>query len=133
MNIDGSICVVSNTGESLPLESVLTFEPYALVGQTIIAKRFGSDDTARKKIPDHEFSELTHLLSSSDRTLTFVKLFDETLTTPPSSGQILSILRNWKTTSDGTYSSLHQKLNPFSIFSTRNPGINNINVSFLLF
>ena len=48
-NIGGSICVVSNTGESLPLESVLTFEPYALVGQTIIAKIFGSDDTARKK------------------------------------------------------------------------------------
>ena len=129
-NIGGSICVVSNTGESLPLESVLTFEPYALVGQTIIAKIFGSDDTARKKIPDHEFSELAHLLSSSDRALAFVKLFDETLTTPPSSGQILSILRNWKTTSDGTYLSLHQKLNPFSIFSTRNPGINNVDASF---
>ena len=121
----GSICVVSGAGESLPLASVVTFEPYSLLGGTIIAKMFGSDDAARKEIPDHEVSKLVHLISSSDSAVAFASLFDETVTTPPSSGQMLSILKKWKTISDGgTYFNLHRKLDPFSIFSTRNLGIN---------
>ena len=120
----GSFCIVSGAGESLPLATVLTFEPYSLLGGTIIARIFGSDNAARKEMPDHEVSKLAHLISSSDSAVAFASLFDETVTTPPSSGQMLSILKQWRIRSDGTYLSLHQKLDPFSIFSTRNPGTN---------
>ncbi len=121
----GSICVVSGTGESLPLTSVLIFEPYSLLGKTVIAKIFGSGDAVIKEIPDHELSTLARITSSNDGAQAFASIFDETFTTPPSSGQMLSMLKKWKVTSDGTYLSLHQKLDPFSIFSTRNPGIIN--------
>ena len=122
-NEGGSICIVSGTGESLPLASVLIFEPYTLLSKTVIAKIFGSSDAAIKEIPDHELSKLAHTISSNDGALAFANMFDETFTSPPSSSQVLSMLKIWKATADGTYLSLHQKLDPFSIFSTRNPGI----------
>ena len=122
-NSGKTLYAVSEVGESLSLETLLTFEPYAQLGQVMVAKIFGSNDASSKPIPDHELSKLAHALSSNEGALTFAKLFDERVTAPPSSGQFLQILKTWITTCEGTYFNLHQKLDHYSIFCKRNPGI----------
>lgn len=112
--------VVSENGESHPLKTLLIFEPYALLCQEIIAKIFGSNDAANKLVPDYVLANIADTLLTYDSVTTFAKLFSDIVTVPPTSAQLLQILKTWRNSHKGTYQCLHQHLDQYSIWSGRN-------------
>ena len=121
-NSTKSICVVSECGESLPLKAVVTFEPYVLLDQRIIAKMFGSDDAVDEFISDSVLSAISQSVLNNEATIIFANLFEETNTVTNSLNfvQLLVMLKEWRSSCKGTYSCLRQKLDQYSITSGRN-------------
>ena len=111
--------VVSEIGESFPITEILLFEPYIEVLPEILAKLFGA---ASEEIPDRVLNSLVENLSKSENNITFAKLFDSNVTSPPTSAQLLQILKTWRKSCQGkcTYGNLYKQLDEYSIYKERN-------------
>ena len=117
---DAAAKVVSPTG-TIPLENLLQCEPYAGLGEVILWEMFDSRAHDTEIIPD---SFLTRIIEAKAKHLdTFVKMFfpehePQSIVTLQ---DCFSILKTWRAGCAGTYKSLRQKLDEFSVFAGRNP------------
>ena len=118
-NSSDSVFAVSDSGALLPLKMLLTFEPYAILGQQALAKIF-STSNASEFVSDYMLANITEVVLTSESSLFYAKLFNRALTTPPTSQQLLHILKSWRESCTGTYQNLHDKLNQYSILIGRN-------------
>jgi signal recognition particle receptor subunit beta len=121
-NTSDSLFVVSEVGESLPITEILLFEPYILVHPQVLIKLFDCSGVASEEIPDWVLNSLAENQSRSENSIIFAKMFDNSVSSPPTSGQLLQILKSWKKSCRGkcTYENLYQQLDKYSIYTKRN-------------
>ena len=119
-NSTKSMYVVSECGESLPLKALLTFEPYALLDQRVIAKIFGTDNAVDEVISDSSLSAISRSVLNNESSISFANLFENGNSNSLNFMQLLQILKVWRSSCVGTYKCLRQKLDQYSILSGRN-------------
>ena len=118
-----SAYVVSENGESIPLETLLTLEPYAYLGYNILSKMFSVDSSHCKKvISDHVIMSLSeHFAQISDVILTILCHSEEqTDCISSQSRDLIHSLKAWQEKSDGTYHCLRQTFDQYSTCAGRN-------------
>ena len=126
----GELSVVQDTGETYPLDSLLSFEPYADLGEPILRELFQKASPQCKevlsqtlvsniaeRIPKKKgmlkalFKPKPALLAQRMSEAGFVS--DEL--------EVMQMLDIWKNQTEGTYQCLREKLDQFSVFAGRNP------------
>ena len=112
--------VVPEVGSSLPLQELLTLEPYALLNPSVIVKIF---DSVNEELPDFVLKRLAEIISNHEHVMTFTKAFNCNITKPPTSAQLLHLLITWKNSSGGTYDCFRQNLDQYSIYRGRNVSV----------
>ena len=114
-----STTVVSPTGTIL-LENLIQCEPYAGLGKVILREIFENQDQDTEVIPDAFLTQFSE--AKIDHEL-FIKMFDpeHEVQNAATAQDSLSILNTWRTECTGTYKSLREKLDKFSIYAGRNP------------
>ena len=119
-NTADSLFVISEVGETFPITEILLFEPYILVHTQVLAKLFDCSEAASEEIPDYVLNSLAQNVSKSVNMMTFAKLFDSNVCSPPTLAQFFQMLKTWRKSCRGTYGSLYQNLDKCSIFTGRN-------------
>ena len=117
-----STCVVSENGKSLPVETLLTFEPYSYLGHKILSKIFSGDTSQHKKqIPeDVSIHLLDHFAQKSDVMSKILCHDDRADSTSSGSNDLAYSLKLWQENCDGTYHCLRQIFDQYSICAGRN-------------
>ena len=115
-----AVFVVSESGESISLKTLVHFEPYTVLDQRFMVKLFGNDDSSTEYITDSEVSSLARFVLSSEHSEMFTKFFNKYHHDSPSSAQLFQTLKQWRSSCSGTYSCLRQKLDQYSIYRGRN-------------
>ena len=121
--------VVSDDRRLATIEELLYFEPYADIGETIIAQLFDEQNPCYSEVVSDSF-----LYAIADKAHPKQSLFRKMLDLPASSVEFHQsqappgpahamghLLVCWKERSDGSRQCLRQKLDQFSIFAGRNP------------
>jgi ankyrin repeat protein len=108
------LSVVSAT-RTILLDHLVTFEPYAEIGLSILKNLLSHP---MKKLSDNNLEILSLKLSGKANICS--KIFEEskTLSSPPD--ELLTVLREWRDGSEGTYKCLKERLDQYSIFAGRN-------------
>lgn len=120
--VSSSTYIVAESGETISIKALLTFEPYAVLDKQIISKLFGKEDTLNEYIHDHKLSSIHHAISNCDTEscVIFGNIFDESSRASRNPAQLLQVLKLWRSSCAGTYNCLHQKLDQYSIIGGRN-------------
>ena len=121
--------VVNEDGVLATLEELLSFEPYAHLGERILHELFSEEKPHCDKEVTDEFlyciSDEVH-----EKKEKFVKLFKPPATMlieriqqapPGSTHEVARVFQLWRDRSEGTYQCLRKELDQFSIFCGRNP------------
>ena len=116
--------VVPENGSALPIDALLTLEPYSLLHPAVVAELLNSDKTDH--VPDFVLRKVAENVSKYSHAFTFGKIFDSGITAPPSSAQLYQILRMWKNSCEGTNASFCQKLNQYSIYGNRDIQVSSV-------
>ena len=120
-----AVFVVSESGESISLKTLVHFEPYTVLDQRFMVKLFGNDDSSTEYITDNEISSLARSVLNSEHSGTFIQFFDKDHHNSPSFTQLFQTLKQWRSSCSGTYSCLRQKLDQYSIIRGRNLLVSN--------
>ena len=121
-----SAYIVSDNGESLPLETLLTFEPFVCLGYKTLSKMFSMDNShCKKQIPDHIITSLPeNFAQKSDVLLKIIRSGDRQADvsddTQSRSNDLVHSLKAWRDNCDGTYHCLRQTFDQYSICAGRN-------------
>ena len=129
--IEQAPCVLNRSGKMILLNNLLSFEPYADVGDHLLRQLFHEQNPqGSDTIPDKYFLHLSDLIHH--KLDNFIKLFKTSSTQlkirleqRPSGTplEMVEVLQMWREQhgSKGTYQTLRNELDHFSIFSGRNP------------
>ena len=115
----GKTIALSKNGTPLSIDILLSFEPYACIGQTTLNKLFAD---ACKTIPDDFLMDI----ADTDKRTVIVGLMKMNSTSRLSSANAHSgtcdtdIITAWKSECKGTYKCLQERLDSFSVFAGRN-------------
>ena len=119
-------CIVSDNGESLPLKTLLTFEPFAHLGYETLSKMFSMDSSqCKKQIPDHIITSLPdNFAKNSDVLLKIMCSGDRQADVPGGasnqSKNLVHSVKAWRDNCNGTYHCLRQTFDQYSICAGRN-------------
>ena len=119
---------VSSTGHNtVTLEDLLHFEPYAQLGRHILEELL-SESNGDRKISDEYLHHIAHRVrNSKDK---FVNLFEHLITKHfeqrkqvplPLPSDLVPVMQVWRDHSEGSYQCLRRELDQFSVFAGRNP------------
>ena len=129
--IEQAPCVLNGSGKMILLNNLLRFEPYADVGEHLLHQLFHEQNPqGLDTIPDEYFLHLSDCIHH--KLDNFIKLFETSSTQlnwrlehRPSGTplEMVEVLQMWREQhgSKGTYQTLRNELDHFSIFSGRNP------------
>ena len=130
--VAGKSSVVSMSGKSPSLESLLLFEPYADLGEPILRKLFDYQDPSPKVSQSDLMDIGTQFLKRienrrdlilellpMDRYLLAERMTNAGVRSPEY--EIVRVLLHWRDVCEGTYQCLRGKLDQFSAFAGRNP------------
>jgi len=122
--------VVTETGKAFPLDVFLLAEPYANLGKTILQQLFEEHSNYSSEVPDQFLSRIADHMSCPEKSLElFKKLFkpnptllQERISRAPEgiTHQIIRVFQIWRDRCDGSYQSLREELDQYSVFSGRN-------------
>ena len=123
----GASSVVHDSGRPVSLDSLLSFEPYADLGEANLRELLCSHCSA--KISDEFISKITLCISSKPQTILnifetiFLSLAERASLEAASSPlyRVRQVLKIWRDGCEGTYQCLREKLDQFSAFAGRNP------------
>ena len=129
---------VTDSDEFFRIEELVHFEPYSCLGETMLQIIFDQEDE-KKIVTDDFLRKMACAIvdnTSNHTTLefkqkVFIKVFEISPVAPAIKKDIhdsdleteilLRIFQVWRSHSDGTYASLRQTLDDFSLFHGRNP------------
>ena len=121
--------VVNEDGVLATLEELLSFEPYAHLGEHILRELFSEEKPhCDKEVTDEFLYRIADQVHEKKEK--FVKLFKSPATmlherireAPPGpTHEIARVFQLWRDRSDGTYQCLRKELDQFSVFGGRNP------------
>ena len=114
---------LSKNGTPLSLTDLLSFEPYACMGKTILNKVFADLGSLTETVPD---TFLLDMIADTDTRTVIAGLMKVNSTSMPASANANAAIRDtnviaaWKRECEGTYKCLRERLDSFSIFAERN-------------
>ena len=117
----GESSVVQDTGKTYPLDSLLSFEPYADLGEPNLRELFAGGNQRLKifsiaeRIPDKN-TEMIKMIFKPSPTQLRERMSGGSIASP-----VYHMLEMWRDSCDGTYQCLREKLDQFSVFAGRNP------------
>ena len=126
----GEPSVVQDTGETYPLDSLLSFEPYADLGEPILRELFQKASPQCKEVLSQTLiSDIAeHIPKKKGMLKALFKPKPALLAQRMSEAgfvsdelEVMQMLDIWKNQTDGTYQCLREKLDQFSVFAGRNP------------
>ena len=117
-----STCVVSENGESLPLETLLTFDPYPYLGHKILSKMFSGDTSQyKKRITDDDITRLPDQFAQNCDIISKILCCDDRADSASSqSRDLIRSFKAWREKSDGSYHCLRQTFDQYSVCAGRN-------------
>ena len=116
-----SASVLDNTGRPASLESLLSFEPYADLGESILHQLFAEGSqrleiiSIAERIPEKNTQMIKKIFKPSPIQLQ-QKMSEGSIASP-----VYHVLDMWRDNCAGTYQCLRAKLDQFSVFAGRNP------------
>ena len=123
----GVPAVVDDSGTSVFLESLLSFEPYADLGEANLRELLCSH--CSRKISDEFISKIALCISNKPQAI--LNIFESILLTLAERAsleaassplyRVRQVLKIWRDGCEGTYQCLREKLDQFSAFAGRNP------------
>ena len=119
-NCDSTCVVLSASGNCLPVESFISFEPYSEIEVATLMELW-DENNAEKVIPDVFLSRLVEKISKNLKWL--VRIFNESAHIPSSRDSLIQEIVMWRDNtkhSPMTYKQLRKKLDEHSIFAGRN-------------
>ena len=121
---EGKKFVVDEKNQTIELEKLIYFEPYAYLGEPLLKKLFSEDVTEGHEIADeflNDFSKLTHK-NIAEYCTVLEQEFDERASHEGVRG-LLQVFQLWKDKigKEGTQRNFKKKLDRFSVFAGRNP------------
>ena len=121
--------VVDQSHRVMALETLLSFDPYACLGEDILRELFDEGNPNYQKVVSNKF-----LYRIADRVHqkkdTFIQLFNLPTTllhdrmyhaAEGPTHKLVEVFRLWRECSEGTYQCLRRELDHFSVFAGRNP------------
>ena len=123
----GKRSVVDDTGRPVSLDSLLSFEPYADLGEANLRELLCSH--CSRKISDEFISKIALCISSKPQAIlnifeTILLQLSERASLEAASSplyRVRQVLKIWRDSCEGTYQCLREKLDQFSVFAGRNP------------
>ena len=123
--VEGGSSIVDSSGRSVILSDILFVEPYAHLGEDILQNLFSK---GMETIPDKIlYSIAASIYNKEDQYIHMLKLnraqLEEKVIQEAPAGpcnKFMCVLQCWRGDS-GTYESLRETLDQFSVFATRNP------------
>ena len=118
----GMPSVVQDTGKSFPLNSLLSFEPYADLGEPILRELFAEGNRRQVQIPSiadcipDRNTEMIKKIFKPSPTKLQERMYEASI-----ASQVYHVLDMWRDSCEGTYQCLREKLDHFSVFAGRNP------------
>ena len=126
----GVPAVVNDSGISIFLDSLLSFEPYADLGEPVLRKLFQKASPQCKEVLSQTLvSDIAERIPNKKRMLKALFKPKPALLAQRMSEagfvsdelEVMQILDIWKNQTEGTYQCLREKLDQFSAFAGRNP------------
>ena len=117
----GKRSVVHDTGKPVSLHSLLSFEPYADLGEANLRELFSEEKqrlivfSIAECIPDKNTEMFKKIFKPSPTQLR------ERMSGGSIASPVYHVLDMWRDSCEGTYQCLREKLDQFSIFAGRNP------------
>ena len=117
----GASSVVHDSGTPVSLDSLLSFEPYADLGEANLRELFSEEKQRLKifsiadSIPDKNTEMIKKIFKPSPTQLR------ERMSGGSIASPVYHVLDMWRDSCEGTYQCLREKLNQFSVFAGRNP------------
>ena len=119
--MEGEKFVVNEKNQTIELEKMIYFEPYAYLGEPLLQKLFSEDIIDGQEITDEHFIDIATERShkSIDEYCTILELKIERA----SHKGLLQVFQLWrdKMGKEGTRKNFKKKLDQFSVFAGRNP------------
>ena len=122
----GMPATVDDTGKPVSLDSLLSFEPYADLGEANLCELCSH---CKSKISEELISKIA--LCISNKPQAFLNIFESILLTLSERAsleaassplyRVRQVLKIWRDGCEGTYQCLREKLDQFSAFAGRNP------------
>ena len=111
---------VVSARQTILLDNLITFEPYAEIGLSMLRSLHGDYSDFGNKLSNQVLEMLS--LKLSRKANLFVEIFRERhlLSSTPAAEELLTVLKQWKDGCEGTYKCLKEKLDQYSIFAGRN-------------
>ena len=121
---EGKKFIVDEKNQTIELEKLIYFEPYAYLGEPLLKKLFSEDVTEGHEIADeflNDFSKRTHK-NIAEYCTVLEQEFDERASHEGVRG-LLQVFQLWKDKmgKEGTQRNFTKKLDQFSVFAGRNP------------
>ena len=118
----GDRCPLSvvSARQTILLDNLITFEPYAEIGLSMLRSLHGDHNDFGNKLSNQVLEMLSQKLSRKANL--FVEIFKEPhlLSSTPAAEELLTVLKQWRDRYEGTYKCLKEKLDQYSIFAGRN-------------
>jgi ankyrin repeat protein len=109
--------VLSDSGKSIPAESLLSFEPYSEMEPQLLQELWDKDNESKKIFSDTFLSRFVK--KSSSKPNWFVKIFIESASVPSNKEDLSRELIKWRDNKK-TYKEFRHKLDEYSVFAERN-------------
>ena len=123
--VEGEMCVVGSNGRSIDMKELLLVEPYANLGVDILQQLFSGETNVISDKQLRDIAEQIHY--KKDIFVAMLKVIkgqlEERISREAPFGEIsefVCVLQCWRGDS-GTYQSLRETLDQFSVFAGRNP------------
>ena len=118
----GISAVIHDTGTVIQLDSLLSFEPYADLGEALLQELFAEENvkpaqiaSIAERIPDRSTDMIKMMLKPDPIEL------QRRISARPDCSPVYHMLDMWRDRCEGTYHCLREKLDQFSVFTGRNP------------
>ena len=117
----GASSVVHDSGRPVSLDSLLSFEPYADLGEANLRELFSEEKqrlivfSITECIPDRNTEIIKNIFKPSPTQLR------ERMSGGSIASPVYHVLDMWRDSCEGTYQCLREKLDQFSVFAGRNP------------
>ena len=122
---EGEEFAVNETNQTIELEKLTYFEPYAYQGEPLLQKLLSKDNTENKEITDELLTEIASKCprESLDKYHAIFKQEIDACASHEGARGLLQVFQLWKDRmgKEGTRKNFRKKLDQFSVFAGRNP------------
>ena len=122
---EGEEFSVNETNQTVELEKLMYFEPYAYLGEPLLQQLFSKDATEAQEIKDKLLTNIASkcLRKSKDEYCVMFEREIDTCATHEGACGLLQVFQLWRDRmgKEGTRKNFRKKLDQFSVFAGRNP------------